>query len=351
MKKNKQQNYSLGIDFYSSDMTHPSVKRRYSLLGKYQVEKLIYDQLEMYDVVIINISTNYSLFYKEFFRVDTRKRPKIILDYCDLTILDPYYKIMLRDMFYRVKNKFKGLSHSKAQHFFLRNAHLLVCGSMEQKKMLQSYNKNIEAIPDYVFVKTRKKSVRSEFFEGTNSIKIIWEGFASANQKIFKMIGEIDQHLSKSDLQYEFIFITDLKHSIFSNFFATSTERTLKTIIKSGRFKIFAWDYNTLKRYSNYLSIGLIPIPDSNKRMFFKPENKIILLRSLGYKVIASPIPSYKRIAKRDKNIFLAETIDHFVEQIKKSVSNMKISSNSYTEYSAPYLRRKWMDCIRSICY
>ena len=325
-QRNKKDILTIGIDYYSADQSHPADRRRYQSINHHHLERLAYDRLSAFDVVIINISTNFAVFFREFDKVEDGCKPVLIFDYCDFTIYDSAIKQFLRDVSSKLKNGFLSKSPSSLLWRALREADHLICGSEAQKAILQDYNDNIAIISDCFY--TDFGDMTSQVISNPDKVNIVWEGLASGNQEIFSLIGEIDTLLARTDIDYEFIVITDLKFSYLSNIFPIQTSRILSQKITTQRYQLHQWSIENLFAYARTEnSLSIIPIGKANRRMWMKPANKIGLLHGLGMKILASPTPAVCAFAADEPDVTLCHSADDFVAAIVAVASGNIIPS------------------------
>lgn len=336
----------IGISYYSKDLTHPADRRRYAYIPRGLHENLSLDRLEEYDVVIVNISTNIPYFLHKFKALDGMLRPKIIFDYCDMTIFDRVHTRILRSVRSIINAGVIMNLICDYEKELLKIADCVICGSVEQRNFLLDYCEKVEIIPDCFYFDFNNVSLCCEH-DAYDGITILWEGLASGNYKIFKMISKIEKKLKRKNIKYKFLFITDESFSFLSNFFPVHTFKFLCTLITPCHIKVIKWSPSNLLQAANIeKSVAIIPIPKVNKRMMFKPENKAALWHGLGVKVLCSPTPSYDRYAATVKGVTTCSDIDAFVDEICNiRHSDNRISLSHFNDY---YLREH-MELWRSI--
>lgn len=309
----------IGVSYYSKDLSHPADRRRYAYIPEGLGEHLSVERLSQYDAVLINISTNFPYFLHSYKKLDHSSRPKIIFDYCDITIFDRGHTRLLRSLRSMLSAGVLLKPFFDYEKELLRIADCAICGSKEQREYLLDYCSNVEIISDCFYNDFNNSPCLEDYYE-FDGITIIWEGLASGNFSIFKMISKIEKRLKHSNVKYRFLFITDDTFSFFSNYFPISLLRLLNKLMTPGCFKIIKWSPAALMQVSKIeRSIAIIPIPKFDKRMMFKPENKAALWYGLGVKVLCSSTPSYQRYASIVKEVTVCDDIDAFVDEISST--------------------------------
>ena len=278
----------------SDDLLHGADRRRFVYFAK--KESVIFEKFnesKFFDLLIVSIAANLHeiLKYKKKF-----PKTKIVFDYCDDLLSDPFIKKLIRPLYESFKWKsFKNLTNfNNLVIKVLSISNIIICGSIEQKKNLLKYNQSIIVIPDFVISEVLHTK---DNFKLVNNQKInfLWEGFSGGLQKIakdlFKLMAKIDKKILLN-------IVTDPHtYLIGDRYIKINTEKYLMKMSKKYRVdvKFWSWSKNNLNKAIECSDLGIILIPKKNKIMQNKPENKLVLLSSFNLPVLVSSTPSYKR--------------------------------------------------------
>ena len=118
----------------SDDLLHGADRRRFVYFAK--KESVIFEKFnesKFFDLLIVSIAANLHeiLKYKKKF-----PKTKIVFDYCDDLLSDPFIKKLIRPLYESFKWKsFKNLTNfNNLVIKVLSISNIIICGSIEQKK-------------------------------------------------------------------------------------------------------------------------------------------------------------------------------------------------------------------------
>jgi len=191
------------------------------------------------------------------------------------------------------------LSYWKLLEKMCRRADLIICSTLEQKKIIQKYNKNVFIILD-LKDNSVKKYKKTNYKISQNKINIVWEGLPQ-NVYLLKNISKVLDNLS---FKYKIVLniITDKTYKSFLNlFYNVNTFEQLKKIFKKTKFKLYQWNLNNYFKIIINSDLAVIPTDLKDKFIAGKPENKLLLFWRLRLPVITSASSAYKRTMKSAK--------------------------------------------------
>lgn len=169
------------------------------------------------------------------------------------------------------------------------NADAVVCASKEQQKKLRLLNPNVHAIVD-CFEELRNRTKISELAD--NGHQIMWEGFPE-NLKHLKLLGS-----KKNEVWNSYVLNVITLENMQSRIFRRQSISTSARLEKMGiSHHLRPWTLENLIETTNQCDLAVIPLDVRDKLAWNKSENKLLGLWILGIPVLASPTPSYSRVA------------------------------------------------------
>ena len=337
----------IGLVPLTKKLNSPGDRRRFSyFLQKKKIPFKVIDDIKSHKIVFLTQQADITQWMNE-------KYSYIIYD-----LTDSYLSISKRNI--------KGWLRSFAKYYFgqhkklyfnywsllgkmCKRANLVICSTIEQKKLIEKYNKNVEVILDL-----KDETVRSlhkkNYDQVTDSFQIVWEGLPQ-NVYLLKIISSVLIELSKK-YKIKLNVITDLKYKGYSNqFYDIKTYDQVDRIFNRRKiFKLYRW--NLENYYKIILNSDLAIIPTDLKDNFIagKPENKLLLFWRLGLPVITSASNAYYRTMKNaNLNNYCYNDVDWYkqIEQLilhkQKRKFIGKIGKNyAETNYSNKKILGKW---------
>jgi glycosyltransferase involved in cell wall biosynthesis len=337
----------IGLVPLTKDLKSPGDRRRFSyFLQKKKIPFKIIDNIQSHKIVFLTQQADITQWMNE-------KYSYIIYD-----LTDSYLSISKRNI--------KGWLRSFAKYYFgqhknlyfnywnllgrmCKRANLVICSTIEQKKLIEKYNKNVEVILD-LKDETVKSTYKKKYDQVSDHFQIVWEGLPQ-NTYLLKIISSVLIKLSKK-YKINLNVITDLKYKGYSNkFYNIATHDQVNKIFKKNRiFKLHKW--NLKNYYKIILDSDLAIIPTDLKDNFIagKPENKLLLFWRLGLPAITSASNAYRRTMKNAQlNNYCYNEVDWY-QQIEKLILSKKkrktigIAGKVYVEknYSNKRILDKW---------
>ena len=332
----------IGIIPNSEDLSHPKDRRRYLYyLLENEIPFEIADLKKDYNVLLVPINTdlNQCINYKKQ-QLSKKKNVRIILDLTDFYLADSYFRDKLRSLYYYLSGRTKTLQYSFVNTIIklIKVSDVLMCASKEQFDILQSFHSNIVIVRDY-FEKDILKFKKSYQLSSKDEVNILWEGLSSGNLKIFKLLRKILENFSH--FKINLFFLTDTKYcKIGGKYFCQPTENILKKVFYGTNIKVIIkqWNNQNFSKYASYCDLALIPIPN-DPIMELKPENKLILLWSIGIPTITSDLLSYKRVMDEIKQDYYCSSIEDWHNKLKKLLYSQKTRLD-YINAATKYIKK-----------
>lgn len=337
----------LGLVPLSNDLNSPGDRRRFAYyLKNKKIPFKVLDSIQSQKIVFLTQQADITQWLDE-------KYSYIIYD-----LTDSYLSIS--------KKNLKGWLRSIAKYFFgqhkklyfnywnllgkmCKRANLVICSTIEQKKLIEKFNKNVEVILD-LKDETVKSHSKKNYGQTNETFQIVWEGLPQ-NVYLLKIVSPVLIRLSKK-YNIKINIITDLKYKGYLNkFYNIETNKQLNKIFKSKKiFKLHKWN---LKNYYNIIlnsDIAIIPTDLKDNFIAGKPENKLLLFWRMGLPVITSASNAYRRTMKNVKLKNYCFNDDDWYHQIEKLIldkkNRMQVGQigKKYAEknYSNEKIMKKW---------
>lgn len=332
----------------SLDLSHPSDRRRFAHFSrKYGVEFEFFDYESSYDVVIVTVAAD---FYRLNKYLEIFPDTNIIFDYCDNLLSDNFFKKVVRPFYEAFKSKsiYALTPYNGSVIKILKAANVIICGSAEQQKDLLRYNDDVEVIPDFVILDS---VFRKENYTLTQpgQISILWEGLSGGLRKVSRPLFSLASELN---LPVKFLIVTDPElYLVGDRYLKTSTKKFIENLV--AEFGVHAefmeWSKENLELAAKQSDFSVIYIPHNNQTMRSKPENKLVLLSSMGLPVLVSKTDSYARFITDcdadllDASILTAESLYKICveEEIRRSVGE-SFGHHARSAYSEAKILARW---------
>ena len=171
----------------------------------------------------------------------------------------------------------------------------VVVSHFAQRQILETWGVHAFQINDYP--PKFKKITSAPPTLSNGKVNIFWEGLGSSFLP-FELIEAIFTNMSDPD-RYRFHFVTDLTfYSYMDKFFLKNIEQIgRKSAPRMSKFfRYYQWTPETFNEIATASDLAIIPLPLDYSMNYWKPENKLIQLWRTGIPVIASAIPSYRKV-------------------------------------------------------
>lgn len=330
----------------SPDFSHPADRRRYA----YYFEKrgIYYEYADFeksYDAVYISVSADLSKWAsykktKEIQGIATR----VVFDLSDAYLSATPLSDFLRSLYYYLSGRTSNLSISYRKIILemMAGSDVVLCGSVEQKKILDTMHHNVVVMRDYFEgeIVFRKNSFQ---LQKKGQLHLFWEGFSHGNLSCFKLLKNIVNRIHGFEVHLH--IVTDPWYCrIGGSYYCKPTIVILKDLFKdtSINLHLYDWCEQTFSAIAASCDFAIIPIPN-DPIMQMKPENKLLLLWSIGLPAIVSNTASYNRVMDSIGQNFTADSIDDWVVKINELSSSESIRS-SYINSAKLYLVQHCLD-------
>lgn len=331
----------IGVIPASKNLNHPADRRRCIYCFKKKgFEYELADYEKCYDAVYITIKADLGLWstYKKKWKSD-RKPPKVIFDICDDLLSENQFVDALRSLYYYFSRRTStfSLSYKRIVRDMIANSDVVVCGSAEQKSRLDPYHPNVHVIRDYFLDDIAVIKTCYELRRPTE-LNILWEGFSHGNIRCFEMLRDILTDVSGYDIHLH--VITDPSYCrIGGSVNCSATFTVLEKVFAGSLIKLHLYDWNdlTFSAIAASCDFALIPIPQDNQMMMKKPENKLLLLWSIGLPTIATNTGSYSRVMQAIGHHYVASSVSEWKEKIQLLASDGDIREQ-YVKSAKIYL-------------
>lgn len=190
---------------------------------------------------------------------------------------------------------FQSVRFSERLEYACRRANRVVVGSPEQASLVQKYNKRVHVILDNQSEFGRPRVIRQ--MVGSRKKTLIWEGLSSTIFHLLKIADNLDEYLERTESK---LIILSNEKMILSKFYRkpVPTQEVInrKFPKSNSRIEFYPWNLQTLLQKSRDADVAIIPLDLKDKIALYKPENKLLIMLSLGLPTLASPIYSYSRV-------------------------------------------------------
>lgn len=196
--------------------------------------------------------------------------------------------------FRRQDRWFQSVKFSQRLEYACSRADRVVVGSPEQARLVHKHNKRVHVILDNQLEFGSPRSIKQP--ETREKKTLIWEGLSSTLFHLFEFAEIIDEYLEKTDSRL--IIISN--ETIVLNKFYRKPLRTKEAIDRKFprskvRIQFHPWNVQTLLDKSREADVAIIPLNLGDNIALYKPENKLLIMLSLGLPALVSPIHSYSR--------------------------------------------------------
>lgn len=216
---------------------------------------------------------------------------------------------------------FKTIKFSKRLQHACKTVDCIVVGSPEQAESVQKFNKNIHVILDDQSEFGAPKTFKDHSDKGERII--LWEGLSASLPHLLSISRSLDSYLKTSNST---LLVLSNKRTKISKFSSRTkdTKELLRDSFSMSKNQVyfFPWSSQSVIENSMIADMAIIPLDMEDKLALLKPENKLLIMLSLGLKTLVSPINSYSRVCQElslehflvDKNNWFKklDEIDHF---------------------------------------
>ena len=332
---------------HSKDLQHPADRRRLHSWASEKKNTLnIINPLES-DILVLSNAANFNYWIK-------RAKQPVILD-----LVDGYLgenPSFLKDL---VRNIVRTNRGSSNLHWITYTNHIrqacvmsdaVIVASSEQRDLILDLNKNIFVIPDnHAEIDSAvmtSGATKSPALEQKIKNYIFWEGFGYTLKHFDFMAKELDQFLNEHN--WGMYLVTN---EVFPRWGGYIGKVQTKNLIKKkfpqswSSIEIIPWSLQNLVEYASKSEFAIIPIDSSDKFGLMKSENKLLSMWHLKLATLASPIPSYARIAEEIEMQEMLIEPDNWYSSLS-TYANDKLHYIKLRSSSSAYLKENHTNLI-----
>ena len=358
--------YGLRIGFvpFCKGALHPFDLRNFIYYARRRNLKFeTFNPSEEYDIIILGPNADMTFWSR--YRMGGAKIIYMVVD--SYLAIPPFHvKAMLRGLAKYVMREWKHpmLSYAKAIKDMCKRADGVVCTTLEQKRVIEAYCKNVHIILDFHFEIIRH--VKTDYSIG-HRVNLVWEG-RPENVTGIAQIKEALIYL-RSKYRLSLHIITDLEYKRLSNKIGRiSTVNQIRRIFAdayrpytaSGNDSIvylYQWNPELLSRIITGCDIAVIPLDPKDSLMYGKPENKLLIFWRMGMPTVTSTTPAYIRTMDKCGLQLYCQDNKEWVEKLEKLIvdsearkyAGIEGKQCADTSYSQEHYLKQWDILLQSV--
>ena len=319
---------------YSKSLNAASDRRRFLFFAnEAKLNYELYDPNKKYDLVIANSLSDPELL------LNLPSKTKLIFDFADAYMAENTisFRGLLRGL-YKYSKGFSSKFYFNYKNAFIdimRRSEVVICSSLEQKKLIMPFCKNIKIILDSHINECTK--VKKNFQVG-KIINIGWEGQHVTLPSLLSLVKKISNTELASYVNYHVVTDDNIKNSD-KLFYGNSMSRYLsKTKLP---ISFYPWNVENMNNLSDICDFAVVPVDLNNPIHKMKPENRIHLFWRLGLPVLASSSDSNVRAMKMCNHDLYAKSFFEWIKIIE-SLRNYPEKIHKYSQTALKYINLKF---------
>ncbi len=330
----KLNHLSIGYIPYSPKCNSAGDRRRFIFFAKtYNLDFEVFDYKNNYDLVISSSQVNPKLL------LNLPSKTKVIFDFIDPYLAESNFSLrrFSRGIFRYIRGSSSDLylDYKNAFKNILKRSNVVICSSLEQKRILLPYNENIKIILDSHIEECT--SLKNKFRIG-EIINIGWEGQHATLPAFLKLVRNIQKTTLGKKVHFH-VLTDDKPAHIDKVLYGSSVKDYL--VKKNLPITFYPWSISNLNKLTKLCEFAVIPVNLKNPMHILKPENRIHLFWRLGIPVIASATNSNLRAMRLCSHDLCANTLDDWVLSIEKLIKTEDILKN-YSKTAYKYVINKF---------
>jgi hypothetical protein len=287
----------VGVIPNAPDFDHPADRRRYMFYFRRKgIDFETADPSKFYDAVYISLTADLNEWrrYKAL-----HPRSLVVLDLSDSYLVAGAVSDTLRSIFHYFSRRTRTLrwSYKRTLLEMMAASDVILCGSEEQKGMLGKLHPNVHVMRDFYGLDLSARKL-SYHLSSPRTLNVLWEGFAHGNVRAFEMLRDL---LATVDgFRVKAHIVTDSRYCRFGGgHLCKATYQVLEQVFRGSRvgFHLYDWNALTFSAIATRCDLAVIPVQDDPIAQS-KPENKLLLMWSMGLPVVTSNTASYARVMK-----------------------------------------------------
>jgi hypothetical protein len=293
----------IGFVPFSRSVKHPFDLRNFLYYANRRGVKFeIVEPGGKYDVILLTPQVDLTVWSRY-----ERNKAKIIYMIVDSYLSVPRFDVKgsLRGLAKYVsrEHKYLQMSYSSAIKDMCRRADAVVCATLEQKRDILEYCKNVHVILDCHFKAVR--DVKTDYSIGSR-VNLVWEGVPDNMPGLAQLNDVLAQLRKKHPISLH--IITDLEHKKYMNkIWTKSTVQEARHLFgdvqnffnTDSPVCLYQWNIEMFSRIVTKCDLAVIPLDPQNPLAMGKPENKLLLFWRMGMPTIVTASPAYVRAMEK----------------------------------------------------
>ncbi len=293
----------IGYQGYSHDLSHPADRRRIGFWSKERNIPLVLDSSRELDFMVFTS------------RSDMENVVKYEGGYKILDLIDGYstFDSQISDIGRGfVKNLTGQISgrprrYSKNVQRACQYVDMVICSSKEQAELISAYNSNVRVILDshHEFLQPNKSM--NPLHSDQNSI--FWEGQTATLHALHQISTPLIEIYKEQNFRLE--LVTDKKHKLLMNrYISTKSDNQIPNLKRylGDAVSLHTWSKELVIEIAKRSTLGIVPVNMNSAIQRLKPENRIMIMWTLGLPCLASDTPSHRRLAKQTQLDFICRS-------------------------------------------
>lgn len=338
----------------SSNLNSAGDRRRLVFWAAARGHTIVTDLTQKVDLIVASENADFNSW------VFNQRKTPIILDLVDaylspLNALDDLARGIAKKFTGQLSGVVKPFSHHVRD--FCLNSDAVLCSSVEQEKIIQSYNINTHVILDSHEEIPMISSDLSKLVS-SNENRILWEGQPATIRGVKQLSNVFFNLIEARNLCFD--FVTDQTYFEFLNkYLEKDTLGLLKKDLRrvSSFVRLTPWTPENLVSTARNSSIAIIPIDLAVPIQKLKPENRLLIMMRLGLPCLTSPSPAYARVARAANLNSVCDSPQAWLANINRLLDDRSFANdevlrgrNYLHEYhNRAILLKKWDRAIESV--
>lgn len=318
---------------------------------------------EEYDIIVLTPRVDLSVWSRY-----PKGKAKIIYMLVDSYLAVPKFsfKGIFRGLakFLTRDHKYCRLNYTRLLQDMCGRADAVICTTLEQKKEIEKYCKNVHVILEFHFKVIRE--IKTDYSIGSR-VNLVWEG----RPENMSGIAQIKEVLIQLNNKYPLALhiITDLTYKKYMNKVRTVTMLDeLKRIFNNAYCSnvvggnksmvyLYQWNLEMFSRIITGCDIAIIPLNARDSFICGKSENKLLLFWRMGLPTVTSATPAYARamdrcgmqLSCRDNKEWLVKLEELIFDAKVREYAGLQGRKIADTVYSEEQYLKQWDELFGSL--
>ena len=331
----------------SKDLTHPADRRRIIFYAKMRGHKIETNLENKHDVLVVSERANLIPFMREI-----QTRP-LILDLID-GYLSPANKGI--DLIRGISKTLLGQFSYNYMPFrtvvekVCYASDAVVCSTIEQKAVINSYNLNVHPILDS---HSEFPDLKPKMISNTDlgQLRYFWEGLP------YTLTGFKGVKFREND--FINLLTDDRVKLILGKYVDVDTKKYIDKILNLSlpEHRILPWNIQNVVKYAEISNLAIIPLKVDKQMNKYKAENRLLIMWRLGLPAITAASLAYKRVLEQIGAFGIAESLASLnnvignPKEFKDRLNDQVLSGKKYLSefHEDDKLLEKWDKVIESV--